>query len=252
MRQKIVAGNWKMNKTLPEGIELVKQLQTALEQNKPNCRVIVAAPYIHLASIYSIVDTNLIGIASQNIADHTSGAYTGEVSASMVKSIGCDYCIIGHSERRAYYNETGEVLAEKIRLALEENLTPIFCVGESLNDREANNQNSVVSKQLQEALFSLSAEKFKGIILAYEPVWAIGTGKTATPEQANDMHKHIRKEIETKFGNEIAEATSILYGGSCNGSNAPLLFAMSDIDGGLIGGASLASEKFMPIIEAFK
>ncbi|KXB32890.1 triose-phosphate isomerase [Bacteroidales bacterium KA00251] len=250
MRQKIVAGNWKMNKTLSEGIALAKDLQQVLLENRPSCRVILATPYIHLASLADFLKQDLIGLAAQNVANHQEGAYTGEVSAKMIASVGCQYTLVGHSERRSYYHETGEILREKVEIALENGLTPIFCVGEQLEDREAGRQNEVISKQLQEALFGLKSEQFKNIILAYEPVWAIGTGKTATPEEANAMHQHIRSEVSRCYGETIANETSILYGGSCNASNAKELFAMSDIDGGLIGGASLAVEKFLPIIEA--
>lgn len=250
MRQKIVAGNWKMNKTLQEGVALAKEIQQALLEKKPHARVILAPPFIHLAPIAAFLNKELIGLSAQNIANQEEGAYTGEVSAKMVASTGCQYTLIGHSERRSYYHETGAILSEKVKLALEHGLTPIFCVGEKLEDREAGRQNEVITKQLEEALFSLAAEDFKGIILAYEPVWAIGTGKTATPEQANEIHKHIRKQLAQHYGEEIASETSILYGGSCNASNANALFAMSDIDGGLIGGAALSVEKFLPIIDA--
>lgn len=251
MRQKIVAGNWKMNKDYAQGINLVKELHTILETKTPNCRVIVAPPFIHLATLASMMDSKVIGLAAQNVANHSSGAYTGEVSAEMVASTGAQYTIIGHSERRSYYHEDGDILKEKVLLALEAGLLPIFCVGEQLQQREANEHYQVVSKQLSEALFNLTPQQFQKIVVAYEPVWAIGTGKTATPQQANDMHTHIRSEIANKYGAEIANQTSILYGGSCNASNANELFAMSDIDGGLIGGASLECEKFLPIIEAF-
>lgn len=252
MRKHIVAGNWKMNKTLPEGILLAKDLQTILSECKPSCKVILAPPYIHLAALASFLDNELIGLSAQDVSDQISGAYTGDVSAKMVASTGAQYTIIGHSERRAYYHEGGKVLAEKVRLALAAGLIPIFCVGELYEDREAGREYEVVGKQLEEALFELSEESFRGIIIAYEPVWAIGTGKTATPEIANEMHKHIRAMLAEKYGQEVANKTSILYGGSCNAANAEELFAMSDIDGGLIGGASLAIDKFLPIIEGFK
>lgn len=251
MRQKIVAGNWKMNKTFSEGIELAKGIQHALEAQPPHCRVILAPPYIHLSALAGFLREDIIGLAAQNAADHPQGAYTGEVSAKMLASVGCRYVIIGHSERRAYYHETGSILLEKVRLALDEGLTPIFCVGESLQEREEGHHESVIGNQLQEGLFALDAEDFSKVILAYEPVWAIGTGKTATPEEANAMHRHIRSEICRQYGEYVAQGSSILYGGSCNAGNASALFAMSDIDGGLIGGASLEVDKFLPIIRAF-
>lgn len=252
MRQKIVAGNWKMNKTLPQGVELAKELQQNLITKRVNCQVILAPPYIHLAPIASILQPNSpIALSSQNIADHDKGAYTGEVSAEMIASIGCKYTIIGHSERRTYYGETNETLSQKVQLALANHLTPIFCVGEQLQDREDGHHYDVISKQLQESLFSLDPPSFDGIIIAYEPIWAIGTGKTATPEEAESMHRHIREQIALKYGDGIAKRISILYGGSCNASNAKELFAKENIDGGLIGGAALSVDKFLPIIEAF-
>ena len=250
MRKNIVAGNWKMNKNLQEGIALAKELNEVLTADKPNCGVVICTPFIHLASVTPIVDKNIIGVGAENCADKVSGAYTGEVSAEMVASTGAEYVILGHSERRAYYHETVEILTEKVKLALANNLKPIFCIGEVLEEREANKQNEVVEAQLA-SVFSLSAEDFGKIILAYEPVWAIGTGKTATADQAEEIHAHIRATLAAKYGQEVADNCTILYGGSCNGSNAKELFSKPNVDGGLIGGASLAVEKFMPIIEAF-
>lgn len=249
MRRNIVAGNWKMNKSLQEGTEFAQDLQAALEGKKLNCDVIVCAPFIHLASIAN--GKKAFGVGAQNCADKVSGAYTGEVSASMVASTGAQYVILGHSERRQYYGETNATLQEKVKLVLENNLTPIFCVGEVLGEREAGTQNEVVGSQLREALFGLSAEEFKKIIVAYEPVWAIGTGLTASPDQAQEMHAFIRKTIAEQYGDAVANEISILYGGSANASNAKELFANPDVDGGLIGGASLKVDAFMPIIEAF-
>lgn len=216
-----------------------------------NCDVVIGTPFIHLTSVVNAVDTTKIGVAAQNCADKASGAYTGEVSAEMVASTGAKYVILGHSERRAYYHETAEILKEKVLLALKNNLTPIFCIGEVLEEREAGRHFEVVKSQIEESLFDLSAEDFSKIVLAYEPVWAIGTGKTATAEQAQEMHAFIRKTLAGKYGEEVADNTSILYGGSCNASNAKELFANPDVDGGLIGGASLGVDKFMPIVEAF-
>ena len=251
MRKNIVAGNWKMNKTLQEGIALAKELNEVLANEKPNCDVIICTPFIHLASVTPLVDPAKIGVGAENCADKESGAFTGEVSAAMVASTGAKYVILGHSERRAYYHETIETLATKVRLALDNGLTPIFCVGEVLEEREAGKQNEVVHEQLAGSLFDLSAEDFSKIVIAYEPVWAIGTGKTATAAQAQEMHAFIRKAIADKYGKEVADNTSILYGGSCKASNAKELFANPDVDGGLIGGASLKAADFKGIIDAF-
>lgn len=251
MRKKIVAGNWKMNTNLQEGVALAKEINEALKAAQPKCDVIIAVPFTHLASINAVIDPAKLGLGAENCANHKSGAYTGEVSAPMVASTGATYVILGHSERRQYYGETSEILKEKVALALENNLTPIFCIGEVLEERENGTYNEVVKKQIEEALFNLSAEDFGKIILAYEPVWAIGTGKTATPEQAEDMHAWIRSVIAGKYGEEVAANTSILYGGSCKPSNAAELFAKPDIDGGLIGGAALKCADFMGIVNAF-
>lgn len=252
MRKKIVAGNWKMNKNLQEGVALAKELNEALAADKPNCDVIICTPFIHLAPVSDIIDHNVIGLGAENCADKASGAYTGEVSAEMVKSTGAEYVILGHSERRGYYGETYDILKEKVQLALANGLKVIFCIGESLEEREANKQNEVVKAELEGSVFNLSAEDFAKIVIAYEPIWAIGTGKTATSEQAEEIHAYIRSVIAEKYGNEVAENTSILYGGSCKASNAPELFAKADIDGGLIGGASLKVADFKGIIDAWK
>jgi len=251
MRKNIVAGNWKMNKTLQEGIALAKELNEVLANERPNCDVIICTPFIHLASVTPLVDSAKIGVGAENCADKESGAYTGEVSAAMVASTGAKYVILGHSERRAYYHETPEILKEKVRLALANGLTPIFCVGEVLEEREAGKQNEVVYGQLAGSLFDLTAEEFSRLIIAYEPVWAIGTGKTATAAQAQEIHAYIRSVIADKYGRDVADNTSILYGGSCKASNARELFANPDVDGGLIGGASLKAADFKGIIDAF-
>lgn len=240
-----------MNKNLQEGLALAKELDAALGGKSVNCDVVLGTPFIHLAGVASAVDTTKVGVAAQNCADKASGAYTGEVSAEMVASTGAKYVILGHSERRAYYHETPEILKEKVLLALANNLTPIFCIGEVLAEREAEKHFDVVKSQIEASLFDLSKEDFSKIVLAYEPVWAIGTGKTATSAQAQEMHAFIRKTLVEKYGEEVADNTSILYGGSCNASNAKELFSNPDVDGGLIGGASLGVDKFMPIIEAF-
>ncbi|MDH8702542.1 triosephosphate isomerase [Dysgonomonadaceae bacterium PH5-43] len=251
MRKNIVAGNWKMNKNMQEGLALVNELKVALAGKTPKCEVVVCSPFIHLACISDEAKGSIVKIGAQNCADKVSGAYTGEVSAAMVASTGAEFVILGHSERRAYYGETNAILKEKVGLALANNLTPVFCIGEVLEEREAGKQNEVVKTQIEEALFDLSAEDFGKIVLAYEPVWAIGTGKTATSAQAQEMHAFIRQTLASKYGNEVADNTSILYGGSCNAGNAKELFANPDVDGGLIGGASLTVDAFMPIVEGF-
>ncbi|MDR2087160.1 MAG: triose-phosphate isomerase [Dysgonamonadaceae bacterium] len=251
MREKIVASNWKMNKTLYEGLNLVRDLQMAMNGKTINCNIIVCPPFIHLASLATLTFSGIVRLGAQNCSDKASGAYTGEVSAAMLASVGIHYVILGHSERRAYYGETNAMLKEKVKLALNHVLQPIFCIGEVLAEREAGIQKEVVEKQIRESLFDLSAKEFGNIVLAYEPVWAIGTGKTATSEQAQEMHAFIRATIADKYGSAVAEETSILYGGSCNAGNAKELFTNPDVDGGLIGGASLAVETLLPIIEAF-
>ncbi len=252
MRKKIVAGNWKMNLNLQEGVALAKEINEALVQEKPNCDVVICTPFIHLASVAQVLDANVVGLGAENCADKEKGAYTGEVSAAMVKSTGAQYVILGHSERREYYGETAEMLKEKVQLALANGLKVIFCCGETLEEREAERQNEVVKAELDGSVFNLTAEEWKNIILAYEPIWAIGTGKTATSDQAQEMLAYIRSIVAEKYGQEVADETSILYGGSCKASNAPELFAKPDIDGGLIGGASLKAADFKGIIDAWK
>lgn len=240
-----------MNKTLQEGLALAEELNGALKGVTPNCDVVIGTPFIHLASVVAAIDTNKIGVAAQNCADKESGAYTGEISAAMVKSTGANYVILGHSDRRAYYGETSETLKTKVELALKNELTPIFCIGEVLAEREAEKHFDVVKSQIVDSLFALSAEDFGKIVLAYEPVWAIGTGKTASAAQAQEMHAFIRQTLAAKYGQEVADNCSILYGGSCNAGNAKELFANPDVDGGLIGGASLKVADFKAIIDAF-
>ena len=252
MRKKIVAGNWKMNMNLQEGVALAKELNEVLTADKPNCDVVICTPFIHLATVAGFLNQDVIGLGAENCADKVKGAYTGEVSAEMVKSTGAQYVILGHSERREYYKETPEILKEKVQLALANGLKVIFCIGESLEEREANKQNEVVKAELEGSVFNLSAEDFAKIIIAYEPIWAIGTGKTATAEQAEEIHAYIRSCVADKYGAKVADDTSILYGGSCKASNAPELFAKPDIDGGLIGGASLKCADFKGIIDAWK
>lgn len=251
MRQKIVAGNWKMNKTLQEGIELAKEIDKLVATlPKNDVKVILAPSFVSVTEVRKAVNSN-ISVASQNCAAEASGAYTGEVSAAMVKSTGAEYVIIGHSERRAYYGETDAILLKKVKLALANGLKPIFCIGEVLEERESNRHFDVVKKQIENGLFELTADEFKNIVLAYEPVWAIGTGKTASSDQAQEMHKFIRETVAGKYGKAVADETSILYGGSCKASNAKELFANPDVDGGLIGGAALVATEFLGIITGF-
>ncbi|MBQ2540180.1 MAG: triose-phosphate isomerase [Paludibacteraceae bacterium] len=248
MRTKMVAGNWKMNKNLQEGVALATELKQAVKD--PKCAVVIGTPFIHLATVAELLKGSPVKVAAENCADHEKGAYTGEVSAEMVKSTGAEYVILGHSERRQYYAETNEMLAEKVRLALQNGLKVIFCIGEVKEEREAGRQNEVVKAQLEGSVFGLSAEEWKQITLAYEPVWAIGTGLTATPAQAQEMHAYLRELVAKNYNPQIADDTTILYGGSCNEKNAAELFANPDVDGGLIGGASLVAEKFLAIIAA--
>ena len=252
MRKKIVAGNWKMNLNLQDGVALAKEINEALVADKPNCEVIICTPFIHLASVAQVLDQNVVALGAENCADKAKGAYTGEVSAEMVKSTGAQYVILGHSERRQYYHETAEILKEKVDLALANGLKILFCCGETLEERKAEKQNEVVKAELEGSVFHLDAEAWKNIVIAYEPIWAIGTGMTATSDQAEEMLAYIRSIVAEKYGQEAAEDTSILYGGSCKASNAPELFSKPNIDGGLIGGASLKCADFKGIIDAWK
>lgn len=238
-----------MNTTLQEGIELAKGVNEKVSGN--DVTVVLCTPFVHLTEISKVIEKDALFLGAQNCADKESGAYTGEVSVAMIKSAGATHVILGHSERRAYYGESNKILAVKVKLALEAGLTPIFCIGEVLEEREAGKHFDVVKSQLDEGLFDLSSDDFSKIVIAYEPVWAIGTGKTATPEQAQEIHKVIRDHIASKYGQGIAENTSILYGGSCKPSNAAELFENPDVDGGLIGGAALKADDFMGIVNAF-
>ncbi|WP_423127138.1 triose-phosphate isomerase [Gaoshiqia sp. Z1-71] len=252
MRKKVVAGNWKCNTTLQEGVELAKAVsELVAKEGAKDVVVVLGTPFTHLTKVVETVDSNRIGVAAQNCAAEAKGAFTGEVSAAMVKSTGAEFVILGHSERREYYGETSEILNKKVALALANGLTPIYCCGEALEIRNAGTQNDFVKTQLDETVFQLSAEDFSKIIIAYEPIWAIGTGVTASSEQAQEMLAFIRGLIADKFGAAVAEETSILYGGSCSPKNANELFANPDIDGGLIGGASLKAEDFLAIINAY-
>ena len=252
MRKKVVAGNWKCNTTLQEGIELAKAVNDMVaSKGAKNVVVVLGTPFTHLVKVVENVDIRRIGVSAQNCAAEAKGAYTGEVSAAMVKSTGAEYVILGHSERREYYGEDSAILNKKVARALENGLTPIYCCGEALAIREAGTQNEFVKQQLNETIFNLPVQDFSKIIIAYEPIWAIGTGVTASSAQAQEMLAYIRSLIAGKFGTAVAEETSILYGGSCNAKNAGELFANKDIDGGLIGGASLKAEDFLAIINAF-
>jgi len=252
MRKKIVAGNWKCNTNLQEGAQLAKEVnELVAKEGADDVVVVLGTPFTHLTKVVETVNTDRIGVSAQNCAAEPKGAFTGEVSAEMVKSTGAEYVILGHSERREYYGETSETLNKKLALAFENGLTPIYCCGEPLEIREAGTQNDFVRKQLEETIFQLSADDFKKLVIAYEPIWAIGTGKTATSDQAQEIHAFIRSIIAEKFGNEVAQETSILYGGSCKPGNAKELFAKEDVDGGLIGGASLKAEDFLGIINGF-
>ena len=253
MRKKIVAGNWKMNKTLDEGLKLASEIVNMVQdESKGGVDVVLFPPFVHLNSVQKLISgASQISLGAQNCSEHEEGAYTGEISAAMLTSVGAKYVLVGHSERREYHQESDELLAKKVEVALKHGITPIFCCGEPLEVREADGQAGYVTEQLTNSLFGLSKEEFGKIVIAYEPIWAIGTGKTASTEQAQEMHAVIRKHIAGKYGEEVAQQTSILYGGSCNPTNAPELFACADVDGGLIGGASLKSRSFVDIIKSF-
>ncbi|HET9486338.1 MAG TPA: triose-phosphate isomerase [Chryseosolibacter sp.] len=252
MRKKIVAGNWKMNKTFEEaGILVSEVMGMVADEVKGNARVILCVPFPYLGAIKNQLGKNSrIEVGAQNCSEHEAGAYTGEVSAAMLRSMGIPYVILGHSERRQYFGEDGKLLAKKVDMALKYGLTPIFCCGEPLDVRERNGHEKLVKQQVEEALFHLDVPSLEKVVVAYEPVWAIGTGKTASSQQAQDMHAVIRRHLASKFGQTIADKISILYGGSVNAGNAKELFASPDVDGGLVGGASLKSREFTEIIKA--
>ncbi len=253
MRKKIVAGNWKMNQDYTSGTALFSEVLTMIDDEiLGNQEVIVCPPFIHLSTLGQLAkNSSKVFIGAQNCHQADAGAFTGEVSAAMIQSVGAKYVIIGHSERRQYFGESDELLAEKVKSALKNGLSPIFCIGETLQKRESGNFLAIIAQQLNKGLFHLAAEALKQVILAYEPVWAIGTGLTASPEQAQEVHAFIRKTIADAYGAALAEEISILYGGSCNPKNAAELFAQADIDGGLIGGASLKSRDFVDIVKTF-
>jgi triosephosphate isomerase len=250
MRKKIVAGNWKMNMELADGLKFAETIDTYFKSKPSKAEVILCTPFIHLAGVSEILKKSKVCLGAQNCASEPSGAYTGEVSAPMIKSTGAQYVIIGHSERRTYYHEDDKLLNKKTMLAIATGLKVIFCCGEVLKERESGKHFEVVKKQLEDGLFTIPTADFKKVIIAYEPVWAIGTGLTATPDQAQEMHKYIRDLVNGKYGKEIAADLTILYGGSCKPSNAAEIFSKPDVDGGLIGGASLIKEDFSAIVEA--
>lgn len=253
MRKKIVAGNWKMNLDYNEGISLFSEIVNMVKDEvRGKQEVVICSPYIHLHHLGQQSSSfKNVHVGAQNLSEQEKGAYTGEVSANQLKSVGTSHVLIGHSERRAYYNETNELLAKKTDKALEHNLTPIFCIGETQEERESGSYFEVLKEQLLEGVFHLSEKEFSKVVLAYEPVWAIGTGLTASPEQAQEVHAFVREEVAKYYTQEVADNTSILYGGSCNPKNAAELFAKKDIDGGLIGGASLKSRDFLDIVNVF-
>lgn len=249
MRKNIVAGNWKMNNDLSEAETLIRELK---QQNKiSDAEVMIAPSFTNLWQAFNSLKDSTIEVIAQNMHFAESGAYTGEVSATMIKSLGVKTVILGHSERRAYFNETDELLAKKVDAALKNEMRVIFCFGEELKDRKSGNHEHIVENQIKNALFHLEASAFKNIVLAYEPVWAIGTGETASPEQAQDMHAFIRQTLASKYSKDLANSVSILYGGSCKPSNAKEIFSKPDVDGGLIGGAALNADDFFAIVNSF-
>lgn len=250
MRKNIVAGNWKMNMNLQEGLKLAEEIENYYKDGKGNTGIILCTPFIHLAEVARILKSGKVSLGAQNCASEASGAYTGEVSPAMIKSTGATHVIIGHSERRSYYHEDDTLLNKKTALAIATGLEVIFCCGEVKEERESDKHFEVVKNQLEKGLFSLTADEFKKVIIAYEPVWAIGTGLTATPDQAQEMHKFIRGLVSDRYGREIAENLTIQYGGSCKPSNAAEIFSKPDVDGGLIGGAALKKEDFCAIVDA--
>jgi triosephosphate isomerase len=253
MRKQIAAANWKMNLSYQQAEKLLDEILEEKIDIAPNQHVIFAVPFPYLIMANSeVAEERGYSIAAQNCSDKKNGAYTGEVSAEMLQSIHIPYCVIGHSERREYFLENNKVLAEKLNICLELGITPIFCCGEPLRIREEGNENAHVQQQLEESLFHLSPEQLQNIVIAYEPIWAIGTGKTATTEQAQEMHRHLRSVLAARYGQEVADEISILYGGSVKANNAQELFGSPDVDGGLVGGASLVAKDFVAIIKALK
>ena len=251
MRKNIVAGNWKMNLNFQEAEDLIDEIANGIDEENVQCEVVVCPPALYLEVASDYADESLLKAGAQNVSEYEKGAFTGEISAAMLASVDLDYCIVGHSERRKFFGETNGQISRKVDRLLDFGISPIFCCGEVLDEREQNRQFDIVKTQVSESLFHLNPDEFSNIVIAYEPVWAIGTGKTATPQQAQEMHAFIRRLIVEKYGVEVAQETSILYGGSCKSSNAKELFANPDVDGGLIGGASLKKEEFLKITMSF-
>ncbi|MCI2082587.1 MAG: triose-phosphate isomerase [Bacteroidales bacterium] len=251
MRKKIVAGNWKMNTNLCEAVELAKGIRERLSEVPSNVKLIVAPPFTNIESVEEILSGTPVAVAAQNCADHDKGAYTGEISAKMIASCGCKYVILGHSERRTYYGETSAKIVEKMKLAFAAGLGVILCIGENLDERNAGKHFEVTRKEIEDVLFNFTAEDMANVTVAYEPIWAIGTGVTATSAQAEEIHAHVRKVIASEFGEKVADEMTILYGGSCKPSNAKELFSCPDIDGGLIGGAALKPDDFIAIAKSY-
>ena len=253
MRKNIVAGNWKMNKTFEEGLKLASEIVNMVQdENRKDVNIVLIPPFIHLNSVKKLIaDVEMVYLGAQNCSENEEGAYTGDISSAMLKSVGADYVLVGHSERRQYHQENDDLLGKKVQIALKNGLTPIFCCGEPLEIRESNQHFGYVKNQISNSVFGLTENDFSKLVIAYEPIWAIGTGKTATTEQAQEMHAEIRQHIAEKYGKNVADNTSILYGGSCNPTNAAELFACPDVDGGLIGGASLKSRSFLDIVKSF-
>jgi len=251
MRTKIVAGNWKMNKSFQEAEELIGEIASGLENKELKCEVVICPPALYLEMASDFADESSFFVGAQNVSDHEKGAYTGEIAAEMLDSVDAEFCIVGHSERRKYFNEDNYLLANKVNRLLDNDIIPIYCCGELLEQRDKNLHFEIVKQQLKEGLFHLSEDEFSNIVVAYEPVWAIGTGVTASPDQAQEMHAYIRKLITEKYGDETAENCTLLYGGSCNAANAKEIFLQTDVDGGLIGGASLKADDFLKIADSF-
>jgi triosephosphate isomerase len=253
MREKIVAGNWKMNKSFLEAEELLSEISDILsEREEQDTKVILCPPFVFMELAIDLAYEGQFEVGAQNVSEYENGAYTGEVSSEMLRSMDISYCIVGHSERRKYFHETDEIIKNKVDRLIRNNLSPIFCCGELLSERETDKHFAVVKNQMKKSLFHLSADEFRKVIIAYEPVWAIGTGVNAMPEQAQEMHAFIRELIRKQYKKEIAQSTPILYGGSCNAANAHALFSNPDVDGGLIGGASLKAKEFAAIVSALK
>lgn len=250
MRKTIIAGNWKMNKNLPESVSLIEELKSKLAGKSPKCEVVICPPFTSLSEAKKLIEGTAIKLGAQNMYYEDSGAFTGEISASMLKSVGCEYVILGHSERRTIFGETDTMINKKIKKALSEKLKPIFCVGETLEEREKGVAEKVIKRQIEKGLSDIIPDEFIDVVIAYEPVWAIGTGKTATPEQAQEVHRFIRKLLANMYSKDFAQMVTIQYGGSVKPENAKALLSQKDIDGALVGGACLKGDSFMGIIES--